>query len=84
MSTTIHVRGVAPNVNLQELKELFEKQGVVDSLKARAEGTNPASQSVFVVMLSSEAAQHALTNLNGKDFAGRKLSMQQAALQRRS
>jgi RNA recognition motif-containing protein len=82
MSTTIHVRGISPTADLTLLKEMFEKHGVVESLEAKQENSKPPSQSVFVVMPSSEDAQRALTSMSGKDFEGRKLSMRQASLRR--
>lgn len=83
MSTTIHVRGVSIDADIPTLKGLFEKYGTVDSISVNIEDTSPVSQSVFVVMPHADDTQRALTQLNGKDFGGRKLSMRQAALRRR-
>lgn len=77
MSTKICVGGLASETTEKELEELFMKHGVVMSVAITMDRKLGRSNG-FVEMQNAEEAQKAITILNGKSLAERKLSINQA------
>ena len=79
MSTKIYVGGLAYETTENELKDLFAANGDVESDAIIMDRDTGKSKGFgFVEMTQSEDAQKAITNLDGKDFGGRKLTVNQA------
>lgn len=79
MATKIFVGGLSFETTEQELKELFEKHGAVESVAIIVDRDNNRSKGFgFVEMTNSEEAQKAMTHLNNREFAGRRLNVNQA------
>lgn len=79
MSTRIYVGGLAYESTEKELEEAFAKHGTVASVAIIMDRDSGRSKGFgFVEMDSAEDAQKAITNLDGKDFDGRKLTVNQA------
>ena len=79
MATKIYVGGLSFETTEAQLKELFEQHGTVDSVAIIMDrDTNKSKGFGFVEMPSAEEAQKAITNLSGKDFMERKLTVNQA------
>ena len=78
MSTKIYVGGLASETTENELNELFTGYGAVDSVAVIMDRSGKSKGFGFVEMVGSEEAQKAITTLHGKDFGGRKLTINQA------
>jgi len=79
MSTKLYVGGLAYETSEDTLKEYFEQHGTVETVNIiKDRDTNRSKGFGFVEMTESEAAQKAITALNGKDLDGRKLTVNQA------
>jgi cold-inducible RNA-binding protein len=77
MSTKIYVGGLNDETTDTQLQELFTKHGtVVSTAIVMEKGVSKGFG--FVEMQHAEEAQKAITILNGKDFAERKLTVNQA------
>lgn len=75
----IFVRNIAYGAKEQELKQLFEQYGTVDSCKIiRDRDTKKSKGYGFVEMPSEDDALDAINNINGLDFEGRLLSVSKA------
>lgn len=79
MAKKLYVGGLPYSTGDQELKEAFEQAGAVssaviimDKMTGRSKGFG------FVEMTSDEEAQAAIDLWNGKDFGGRKLTVNEA------
>jgi RNA recognition motif-containing protein len=75
----IFVRNIAYAAKEQELRELFEQYGSVDSCKIiKDKETGKSKGYGFVEMPEEDDALDAINNLNGLDLHGRVLAVQKA------
>jgi RNA recognition motif-containing protein len=75
----IYVANIAFKATDSELKELFEEYGEVSSAKIVMDKlTNRSRGFGFVEMPDNAAAQQAMTNLNGFNFLGKDLTVNEA------
>ena len=79
MATKLYVGGLPYSVQEDALKELFAQAGnvtsaviIMDKMSGRSKGFG------FVEMGSDEDAQKAISQFNGQDFEGRKLTVNEA------
>jgi len=62
-----------------DLRGLFEAYGTVERVNIVTDmGTGRSRGFAFVEMSDDEAANHAITGLNGNDFLGRQLNVSEA------
>jgi RNA recognition motif-containing protein len=75
----IYVSNIAFKATDSELKELFEKYGEVSSAKIVMDKLTQRSRGFgFVEMPDNAAAQQAMTSLNGSNFLGKDLTVNEA------
>lgn len=75
----IYVGNLAARTTEQELREAFESFGEVDSAKIIKDNFTGKSRGFgFVVMPNQEQAQAAIEGLNGKEFEGSTLTVNEA------
>jgi RNA recognition motif-containing protein len=75
----IYVGNLSAKTTEQELHEAFEKFGEVDSAKIIKDNFTGKSRGFgFVVMPNQEQAQAAIEGLNGKEFEGSTLTVNEA------
>ena len=75
----IYVANIAFKASEADLKELFEQHGEVSSAKIVMDKlTNRSRGFGFVEMSDSTAAKEAINNLNGADFQGKALVVNEA------
>ncbi len=79
MAKKLYVGGLPYETTQEELKDAFSQAGtvtsatiIVDKLSGRSRGFG------FIEMSSDEEAAKAIEMLNGKDFGGRKLTVNEA------
>ena len=76
MSTNIYVGNLTFGVTNSELESLFAAYGEVASAKVITDRESGRSRGFgFVEMASTEAAESAISSLNGKDHEGRALTV---------
>lgn len=76
MSTNLYVGNLTFDVNNDELKSLFAHYGEVSSANLITDRDSGKSRGFgFVEMVSKEAADSAISALNGKDHGGRQLTV---------
>lgn len=76
MSSNIYVGNISFSVTDDELRELFEKHGEVESLKIITDAMTGKPRGFgFVEMTSEEDAMKAIKALNGAEFKGRALNV---------
>lgn len=76
MSTNIYVGNLTFDMNNSDLESLFAQYGDVTSAHVITDRESGRSRGFgFVEMGSSEAAQSAISELNGKDHNGRQLTV---------
>ena len=79
MSTKIYVGGIAYETTEEKLKDTFAKFGEVASVSIIMDRDTGQSKGFgFVEMQAADEAQKAITEMNGKDLDGRKLTVNQA------
>lgn len=79
MSTKIYVGNLSFNVSNQDLAEKFSAFGSVESAKVITDrDTNRSKGFGFVEMSSAQEAADAINNLNGTDFEGRQMTVNEA------
>src|SRR2546425_12705433 len=79
MGTKLYVGGLPYSSTEQQLQELFSQQGSVTSVKIITDRYTGQSRGFgFVEMATSEAAQKAITALNGTQLDGRTLTVNEA------
>lgn len=79
MSTKIYVGGLNEKTTEDELEVLFAKYGTIVNVAIITDRDDGHSKGFgFVEMQNAEEAQKAITVLSGKDFAERKLTVNQA------
>ena len=65
--------------NEQDLQDLFAQAGAVETITVmRDRDTGRARGFAFVEMANDDAAQKAITELNGQQFGGRRLTVNEA------
>jgi len=75
----IYVANVPFKASEQELKELFEEFGEVSSAKIIMDRETQRSRGfAFIEMADESAARQAITKLNGSDFLGKQLVVNEA------
>ncbi len=79
MGRKIFVGNLSFSIGEEELRQLFEQKGVVESVTVmRDQDTGRSRGFAFVEMASDEAAQKAITELNGYSMDGRNLTVNEA------
>jgi RNA recognition motif-containing protein len=79
MAKKLYVGGLAYSVTDQELSDLFAEYGTISSatvIKDRDSGQSKGFG--FVELADDAAAMKAINDLNGKDFSGRSLTVNEA------
>lgn len=72
----IYVSNLSFHTSEEDLKDLFEKYGAVNSAKIIVDReTNRSRGFAFIEMPSAEEGNAAITNLNQKEIQGRPLSV---------
>ncbi|MFZ6009092.1 MAG: RNA recognition motif domain-containing protein [Bacteroidota bacterium] len=75
----IYVANISFKATDSELKELFEEYGEVTSAKIIIDKLTQRSRGFgFIEMPDNAAAKNAIENLNGHNFAGKELSVNEA------
>jgi cold-inducible RNA-binding protein len=84
MATKLFVGSLAFSVTDDQLAEFFASAGTVESAKVVTDRDTNRSRGFGFVEMSSEAeAQAAITELNGKELAGRAIAVNEARPQER-
>jgi RNA recognition motif-containing protein len=79
MATKLYVGGLPYTTTQDELQEAFAQTGAVVSASIITDKMTGRSRGFgFVEMASDDDAQKAIENWNGKDFGGRKLTVNEA------
>ena len=79
MGMKLYVGGLAYSVNDKELEETFASQGQVVSAKVITDRDSGQSKGFgFVEMADIKEGQNAIKELNGKEVAGRAITVNQA------
>ncbi len=79
MAMKLYVGGLAYSVTDKELEEMFAAHGKVSSAKVITDRDSGQSKGFgFVEMAEDEEATNAIKELNGKEVAGRSLTVNQA------
>ena len=79
MSTTVFVGNVSYDATENELQDLFAQHGTVTDVNLMVDRVTKKPRGfAFVTMESKEAAEAAIGALNGADFRGRKLTVNEA------
>ncbi len=79
MAKKLYVGGLPYSTTEDELRDTFSKAGTVDSASIITDRMTGRSKGFgFVEMSSDEEAQKAIELLNGKDFGGRTLTVDEA------
>ena len=75
----IYVSNIAFNVTTQDLRQLFESYGAVDTVNIITDRDTGQSRGFgFVEMPDSAAAKAAIQGVQGKELAGRTLTVNEA------
>jgi RNA recognition motif-containing protein len=78
-SSKLYVGGLAYSVTDRQLEELFSAHGTVESARVISDRMTGRSKGFGFVEMSSQAeAQTAMDELNGKEFEGRPLTVNEA------
>jgi RNA recognition motif-containing protein len=76
MATKLYVGGLSYSVNDDQLREMFEAVGKVESAQVIVDRFSNQSKGFgFVEMGTEEEAQSAIKELNGKEVGGRPLTV---------
>lgn len=79
MSTKLYVGNLSFNTTDQDLEEVFGEIGTVESTNIIADRDTGRSRGfAFVEMSTSEEAQNAISELDGKEVDGRQLKVNEA------
>jgi RNA recognition motif-containing protein len=80
----IYVGNIPFNATEQDLRDLFSEYGEIESLKIiQDQFTNRSRGFGFVEMADDQAAKKAMETLNGKDFLGKNLTVNEARPQQK-
>lgn len=76
MASKLYVGGLSYSTTTESLREFFAQCGTVESATVITDKFSGQSRGFgFVEMATSEEAQKAIADLNGKDLDGRKLTV---------
>ena len=79
MGKKLYVGNLGYNVSSADLEQLFSSHGTVDSVNVITDRTTGQSKGFgFVEMSSNSEAEAAIAALDGKDFGGRALKVNEA------
>ncbi len=79
MSTKLYVGNLSFRTTSEELRDLFAQAGTVESASVIEDRDTGRSRGfAFVEMATAEGAAAAVEQLNGKDFGGRNLTVNEA------
>jgi cold-inducible RNA-binding protein len=79
MGRKLYVGNIPYETNEQDLQDLFAQAGAVETITVmRDRDTGRARGFAFVEMANDDAAQKAITELNGQQFGGRRLTVNEA------
>ena len=79
MGKKLYVGNLSYNITDRELEQMFSQFGTVDSAKVIMDRDTGRSKGFgFVEMSSDSEAQSAISALNGKEFEGRSLTVNEA------
>ena len=79
MGRRLYVGNLPYSATEDQLTELFSRAGKVDSVRVmRDMATGRARGFAFVEMANDDAAQKAISELNGQQFGGRRLTVNEA------
>ena len=79
MSRKLYVGNLPYETNEQDLQELFAQAGAVETVTVmRDRDTGRSRGFAFVEMASDDDAQKAITELNDRQFGGRRLTVNEA------
>ncbi|MGC8825285.1 MAG: RNA recognition motif domain-containing protein [Bacteroidales bacterium] len=82
MSVTLYVGNISYSMKEEELKQAFSKFGQVLSVKIITDRRTGKSKGYGFVEMDNEAdASEAMSNLNGKELAGRNVKVNKANTQ---
>ncbi len=82
MSVTLYVGNISYSMKEDELKQAFSKFGQVVSVKIITDKRTGRSKGYgFVEMDDESSANNAMSNLNGKELAGRNVKVNKANTQ---
>jgi cold-inducible RNA-binding protein len=79
MSNRLHVGNLSYQITEQDLSQMFAEIGAVTSAQVTSDRATGRSRGFgFVEMESADAAQQAITALNGREVGGRALAVSEA------
>lgn len=78
MSKKLYVGNLPFSATDEQLRELFEQHGAVDSAQVVMDRATGRSRGFGFVEMPDDAAREAQQALNGKDFGGRTLNVDEA------
>lgn len=79
MNTKLYVGNLSYNVTENDIQDLFAQQGSVTEVNLMVDKVSGRTRGfAFVTMATKEAAEAAIQTLNGKDFMGRALTVNEA------
>lgn len=78
MATKLYVGGLAYSVDDEELRDLFAAFGNVESAQVIMDRQLGRSKGFGFVEMADEDAKTAIQELNGKDFSGRTITVNEA------
>jgi cold-inducible RNA-binding protein len=78
MSKKIYVGNLSFRTTEEELSALFEQVGVVESVSIITDRDTGRSKGFGFVSMNDDDAEKAIGQLNGKDFGGRALTVNEA------
>jgi len=79
MAKKLYVGGLSYSTTEDTLKDLFSQAGAIDSVAIIIDKmTNRSKGFGFVEMTNDEEAQKAIEMFNGKEFEGRKITVNEA------
>lgn len=78
MTKKLFVGNLSFQTTEQDLSDLFGQAGKVDSVSIITDRMTGRSKGFGFVEMEDEAAETAITKYNGADFAGRKLTVNEA------
>lgn len=78
MSITIYVANIPDSTSEQDLRSLFSSHGTIDSVKLISDSETGKPTGIGFITMDDEAAELAIRNLNGTEFQGQSLQVNQA------
>jgi cold-inducible RNA-binding protein len=78
MSISIYVGNLDPQSNSDEIRQLFEAYGIVESIEIIADKTTGHPRGFGFVKMDSQPGRNAIAELDGKALNGRNLQISEA------